>query len=201
MYAFYLVGVWIGRRRLLARPAAGPALLVAALTGLAAVYLTYDLNQGPFRLKIPAVVILAAAHGQIVWFPFTALVGTIAILCLAAWAASWRLMAFMGQNALVLFCLNGLFYHHVNARLAQWFVEAWPQSAGSLCLFAAGVSTMSLLAAIPLMAAFNRFLPQLVGRPTVAGPLLPPLLRPRAVDVPGATADTGLSGQSVGGPA
>ena len=184
MYAFYLVGVWIARRRVLTLLVARPALFVATLAAIAAVYVTYDLNQGPFRLKIPAVVILAAAHGQIVWFPVTALAGTAAILLLAASAESWRPLAFMGRNALVLFCLNGLFYHHVNAGLARWFVDAWPQSYGSLCVFAAGLSTTSLLIAAPLMAGFDRFLPQLVGRPALVGPVLPALLRTRSVGVP-----------------
>ena len=79
------------------------------------VFLTYDLNQGPFRLKIPAVVILASAHGNIFWFPLTAVAGTVMTLLLAQItpAAAW--MNYMGRNALTICIgLNGVFYHHIN---------------------------------------------------------------------------------------
>lgn len=180
MYAFYLVGVLVARRGWLSLRPPKAILAAAAITAIAIVYLTYDLNHGPFRLHIPAVVILAAAHGQIVWFPLTALIGSAAILLAAACCAAWRWAAAMGENALALFCLNGLFYAHLNTPMARWFTAAWPQSSASLVLFAVALTTFSLAIALPLMLALDRFLPQLVGRPTIAGPLLPALLRSRA---------------------
>jgi acyltransferase len=177
MYAFYLVGVLIARRGLLGRRAPRAALMLGAAAAIAFVYLTYDLNQGPFRMKISAVVILAAAHGDIVWFAVTALAGAAAILMLAAAMPAWGWLRAMGQNALIFFCLNGLVYHHVNPRLAPWFIENWPQNGWSLGVYATGLSVLSLAAGAPVAMALNRYLPQLVGRPSVSGPWLPALLR------------------------
>jgi len=133
---------------------------------MAIVYFTYDLNQGPFRLKVSAVVILAAAHGQIAWFVVTALAGTAAILLLAAAMPAWRWLHFMGRNALIFFCLNGVVYHQVNPRLAHWFIASWPQDGWWLGVYATALSVLSLAAGVPVAMVLNRYLPQLVGRPS-----------------------------------
>ncbi len=178
MYAFYLTGVLMARRRLLELRFPKPVLAIAGLAVLGFVVATYDLNDGPFRMKIPAVVILAAAHGQMLWFVSTALAGTAAVLLLAWWVSPSRWLELLGRNALVLFCLNGVVYHHVNTEAARWFADAWPQSGGWLFVYAAALTTVSLAVAVPLGLVFDRFVPQLVGRPSVAGPWLPALVRP-----------------------
>jgi hypothetical protein len=45
---------------------------------------------------------------------------------------------------------------------------------------AALLSLLSIVLAVPLVAALNRWVPQLVGRPTADGPLLPRLLEESA---------------------
>jgi acyltransferase len=177
MYAFYLVGVLIARRGALRINAPRAALLFGAAVAIAFVYFTYDLNQGPFRMKIPAVVILAAAHGDIFWFPVTALAGTAALLFLAAATPAWGWLSAMGRNGLIFFCLNGVVYHHVNPRLAHWFMASWPQNGWSLGVYAAGLSLVSLAVFAPVAMALDRYLPQLTGRPSASGPWLPALLR------------------------
>jgi acyltransferase len=176
MYALYLVGVLVRRRGWLSgdMPRFVPALL--AIAGFAAVLFTYDLNQGPFRMKIEAVVILAAAHGHVLWFPLTALAGTLAVLALGKLLERADWMAWLGRNALILFCLNGIVYHHVNGPFAAWFMSGMPQDGWSVAAGAALLSLLSIALAVPLVAALNRWLPQLVGRPTASGPLLPRLL-------------------------
>lgn len=176
MYAFHLVGVLIRRRGWLSGDLSWfvPALLAAA--GVLVVLITYDLNQGPFRMGIGAVVILAAAHGHILWFPLTALAGTFAVLALGKLLERADWMAWLGRNALVLFCLNGVVYHHVNGPFAAWFTAAMPQDGWSVAVSATLLSIASLALAAPLVIALNRWLPQLVGRPTIQGPLLPRLL-------------------------
>ena len=176
MYALYLVGVLVRRRGWLSgdMPRFVPALL--AIAGFAVVLVTYDLNQGPFRMKIEAVVILAAAHGHILWFPLTALAGTLAVLALGKLLEQADWMAYLGRNALVLFCLNGVVYHHVNGPFAAWFMSGMPQDGWSVAAGAALLSLLSIALAMPLVAVLDRWLPQLVGRPTSSGPLLPRLL-------------------------
>ncbi len=176
MYPFYLLGVLLRRRGFLTL--AWPAWLTALLAALAfaAVALTYDLNQGPFKLGIKAVVIVASGHGSMLWFPITAVIGSLGLLLAARIVPPWGWACFMGRNALILFCLNGVVYHHINGPLAAWFNGALPAAWWSVSLFAALVSVASLAMAAVLVLVLNRWLPQLTGRPGVAGPLLPRLL-------------------------
>ena len=176
MYAFYLVGVLIRRRGWLSGELSWFAPALLAIVGFAIVLFTYELNQGPFRMKIEAVVILAAAHGHILWFPLTALAGTLGVLALGKLLERTDWMAWLGRNALILFCLNGVVYHHVNGPFASWFTAGMPQDGWSVATSAALVSLASISLAAPVVAALNRWLPQLVGRPTSSGPLLPRLL-------------------------
>ena len=176
MYALYLVGVLVRRWGWLSDDVAWFMLALLAIIGFAIVLFTYDLNQGPFRMKIDAVVILAAAHGHILWFPLTALAGTLAVLALGKLLERADWMAWLGRNALTLFCLNGIVYHHVNGPFAAWFMGGMPQDGWVVAASAALLSLLSIALAVPLVATLNRWLPQLVGRPTVSGPLLPRLL-------------------------
>ncbi len=175
VYAFYLLGVMIRRRNVLARPATPLAVTAVAAAAIALVALTYDLNTGPFRL-IPAVVILVSGHGHMLWFPLTAAAGSIAVLALARLSPPAAWMIWMGRNALILFCLNGIVYHHLNGPLAQAFASAAPASGWVVLLYGVAVTAASLAVAAPLVLLLNRWVPQLVGRPSVEGPLMPRLL-------------------------
>ena len=177
MYAFYLVGVLIRRSGWLGRPLAAPAAWLGAAAAFAVVFLTYDLNQGPFRL-LPAVVILAAGHGHWLLFPLTALAGTAGVLLAARALPRWRWMEDLGRNGLVLLAFNGVVYHHVNGPMAAWFAAHLPGAGWSVAAFAAGLTALSVAAGAPVVGALVRWVPQLVGRPAVRGPLLPALLAP-----------------------
>ena len=82
----------------------------------------------------------------------------------------------MGRNALILFCLNGVVYHHVNGRVAAWTVATFGPGTPGVTAVAALTTAASLALAVPVVRALNRWVPQLVGRPREKGPLLPNLL-------------------------
>jgi acyltransferase len=173
-YAFYLVGVYLRRKRFLLGHLPWPLLTAAIIGTLLFVLFTYNLNQGPFRYY-RAVLIMLSGHGNILLFPLTAIVGSVFVLLLAKATASSRFLAVLGQHALTLFCLNGIFYHFVNHRIAVW---AYMHLAGRPLIISAlalGVTIASLLACLPLVFLFHRFIPQLVGKPRTNGPLLPRL--------------------------
>lgn len=175
VYAFYLVGVQLGRMRVLER-AGNVAAVGLFLAMLAAVQLTFDLNQGPFRY-LQAVVILLSGHGHFLWFPFTALAGSFMVLALGRVFQGVPLLTFMGRNALILLAVNGVFYHFVNKPLAAWCVSVFPGNGMTVFLVSAVVTVASLAAAIPVIHGLNRAVPQLVGKPRQAGMLFGPLLR------------------------
>ena len=174
VYAFYLVGVYLRRRGFLLGPV-GPARVWAGIgLSLAAVYLTFDLNQGPF-VYLDAVVVLLSGHGNIWLFPFTALAGSLLLILLGKASGECRWVGYLGENTIILFCLNGVFYHFLNQPAAAWFVGHLPGSPLVVFAFGAAATFLSLLLCLPAVWLLRAYFPQLVGRPTVQGPLLPRL--------------------------
>jgi acyltransferase len=175
VYAFYLLGVLLGRTRLSGRVCVGGAAIVV-LVSLAAVHFTFDLNQGPFRY-LQAVVILLSGHGHFLWFPFTALAGTALIVALGRVFENVSLLAFYGRNALILLGMNGVFYHFVNAPVAAWSVAHLPVDGWSVFAFSALVTVGSFALCLPVIHALNALVPQFVGKPRAAGRFFGPLIR------------------------
>mgnify|MGYP000527792150 CR=1 FL=1 len=95
-------------------------------------------------------MVLFASHGHIVLFPLTALAGC----------------------ALILMCLNSVFYHYINPGAAKWLLGYF--SGSTLTVLAAGVivTSGSLVLCLPAVYLLDRYLPQLVGKPKRNGPLL-----------------------------
>ena len=80
-------------------------------------------------------------------------------------------MVWMGGNALILMCLNGIFYHYINPRVAKWFVTNLSGSFLTVLGVGCVMTVMSLAVCIPLIYLFNKFVPQLVGKPKMNGPI------------------------------
>ncbi len=176
VYAFYLLGVLCGRARLSDAIGKGlPALCLFAV-GLVAVQLTFDLNQGPFRY-LQAVVILLSGHGHVLWFPFTALAGSLMVLALGSVLRGLPWLAFLGQNGLILLGMNGFFYHFVNKPLAAWSAGMLPGSGLAVFLTGLSVTIVSIAACVPVIFVLNRAVPQLVGKPRQTGLFFGPFLK------------------------
>jgi acyltransferase len=165
LYSFYLIGIYMRRtgyfsERLSAK-IAGPAALVA----FAVVLFTYQLNTGPFNFHVyDAVVIIFASHGHFLLFPLTALAGSLMILFLAAIDRVPRVIVYMGQNTLVLMCLNGIFYHYINPPLAKWVLDNFGGSAMTITVSGVVTTIISLLMCVPFLYGFNRYMPGLIGK-------------------------------------
>jgi len=82
VYSFYLLGLFLSQWKILEEKRSLWVVLPALLLSLAIVYLTYNLNKGPFRFY-DAVIIAASGHGNIVLFPLTTIIGSLFILLLA----------------------------------------------------------------------------------------------------------------------
>ena len=171
VYSFYLLGIYFRRKKFLMENVALKIQVSGVIITFLIVLFTYKLNQGPFVL-FNSVVIMLSSHGNFLLFPLTAVAGSVFILFLAKATPSQNIIAWLGQNALILFCLNGIFYHFINGRAAQWLVGNL--SGSSLTIFGAGflVTLASLALCIPSVFLFNKLVPQLVGKPKVSGPWL-----------------------------
>jgi len=173
LYSFYLMGIYLRRRRIFLDQVSYKVLLPGAVVAFLIVLFTYQLNNGPFNFPVyKYVVILFASHGNMLLFPLTAIAGCSLVLLIAAMTSTKKTIVWLGQNTLILMCLNGIFYHYINPPSAKWIMANLPNS--SLSIFSVGfvVTFSSLAMCIPFVYALNRFVPQLVGKPKLKGPFL-----------------------------
>ncbi len=162
-YGFYLLGVagrqmgWglgHGRR---------PWLLLAILSCTLGAVLTYGRNTGPFITDVPVVLMSVSSHGHWFWFPVTAVAGSLLIICLARLLPATRLLAYIGQNSLILMGLNGLFFEFFNHPIIAapfWTTDPWAVTAQ-----ASLVTALSITLCLPAVHFLNKYTPQLIGKP------------------------------------
>ena len=172
MYGFYLLGVYLRRKKFLMEKVSLKILVPSVIITFLIVLFTYNLNKGPFTFHVyNAVVIIFASHGNFFWFIISAVVGSFMILFLAKTTPSQKTIVWMGQNTLILMCLNGIFYHYINPVVAKWFLANFPGSFWPVLGIGCVMTIASLAACIPLIYLFNKFVPQLVGKPKISGPI------------------------------
>jgi len=94
------------------------------------------------------------------------------IFLVAKMTRTQKTIIWMGQNTLILMCLNGIFYHYVNGPAAIWVLANLPHSAAGI--FGAGIvmTAASMTLCIPVIYVLDKYIPQLVGKPKFNGPLL-----------------------------
>ncbi len=173
LYAFYLLGIYLRRRRMFADPAPTGILLPGAVAAFLIVLFTYDLNTGPFNFHVyNYVVILFSSHGHFLLFPLTAIAGCALVLLLAGMTRARKAIAWLGQNTIILMCLNGIFYHYINPPLAQWVQANLTETAYGIFGIGLIVTVASLALCMPFIFLFNTLVPQLVGKPGLKGLLL-----------------------------
>jgi len=177
MYAFYLLGVYLRRVGFLREKRSPLLLAAAAITMFFVVLFTYRINSGHFSFPAyDAVVIIFSSHGHVVWFAFTALAGSLMMLFAARALPAWPPVVWMGRNTLLLMCLNGIFYHFINPPAARWVVVHLPGTPVVIFGVGCAVTVISLALCMPLIYFLNRWVPQLVGKPKVDGPVIGPLI-------------------------
>jgi acyltransferase len=173
MYAFYLLGVYLRRKQFLMDKVTLKIVVPGVIITFLIVLFTFNLNNGPFNINyFNSVVIIFSSHGNFFWFPVTAVVGSFFILFLAKITPSQKTIVWMGRNTLILMCLNGIFYHYINHRVAKWVVTNLSGSFLTILGVGCVMTVASLAVCIPLIYLFNKFVPQLVGKPKIDGPWL-----------------------------
>jgi acyltransferase len=177
-YSLYLVGVYLRRKNFLVESMPLLKGLAGLIVCLALVYFTYDLNKGMFTIpSYDAVVMVASSHGNPILFPITAIIGSVMIMLLARLSGQRRFVAYLGANTLVVFGLNGVFYHFINDRLAALLLNHFADGLGLILVSGVCVTVISMALTVPFVYLFNALIPQLIGKPRLNGPLIPQLLR------------------------
>lgn len=177
LYAFYLMGIYLRRKRIFVDQVSTKVLVPGVVVAFLIVLFTYQLNNGPFNFHVyNFVVILFSSHGHMLLFPLTAVAGCALILLIAGVTHTQKTIVWLGQNTFILMCLNGIFYHYINLPTAKWVLANLPKSA--LSIFGVGfiMTVASLAICMPFIFVFNKFVPQLVGKPKLKGPLLKNLI-------------------------
>lgn len=173
LYGFYLIGIYLRRKAYFSERIAMQIAAPSAVVLFAVVLFTYQLNRGPFNFHVyDAVVIIFASHGQILLFPLTALAGCLLVLFLAALNRPPKLVAYMGQNTLVLMCLNGIFYHYINPPLAQWVLDNLGGSGAMVTLSGLVTTIVSMLLCLPFIYFFNAYMPLMIGKTKASARIL-----------------------------
>ena len=173
LYAFYLMGIYLRRMRIFVDPVPMGILLPGTVVTFLIVLFTYQLNTGPFSFHVyNYVVILFSSHGHILLFFITAIAGCALVLLVAGMTRTQKTIVWLGQNTLILMCLNGIFYHYINPPTAKWALANFPKSALSIFCIGLIVTVVSLALCMPFIFLFDRLVPQLVGKPKLRGLLL-----------------------------
>ncbi len=177
MYAFYLLGIYLRRKQFLMDKVTLKIVVSGIIVTFLIVLFTFNLNNGPFNFNYyNSVVIIFSSHGSFIWFPITAVAGSLFILFLAKITPVQKTIGWMGQNTLILMCLNGIFYHYVNPRAAKWVVANLYDSFLTILGVGCVMTVASLAFCIPFIYLFNKFVPQLVGKPKIQGPIFSNLI-------------------------
>jgi acyltransferase len=176
-YSLYLVGVYLQRKDFLTGKVPVFRSFLGALLCLLLVYITYDLNKGMFTIPFyDAVILVGSSHGNPILFPLTAILGSVVIMILAKLTTDSKVLLFLGSNTLVIFGLNGAFYHFINDRLAVWLLSQHSGNFLAILFSGAVIACLSIALTVPFVILFNQLVPQLIGKPKINGPLLPQLV-------------------------
>lgn len=169
-YAFYLTGILLRRSGWLERSYPTRWVVAAALFGLVVLTLTYGLNQGPFRL-LDAVVMMFGTVGHPLLFPLTALVGSTVVILAARLLPRWQWLEHLGEITIIIYGLHGFFYHFVNPPLAAWMSAYLPLQSGLVLGVSATIAVLlSLVIAVPIAIAIERYVPEMAGRKRLSSP-------------------------------
>jgi acyltransferase len=182
-YAFYLMGIWT-RQAVASWNAPGRRFkgdhvlfwLSLSLMFFVLTYLTVDRNQGPFVTDPGLVLMSISSHGSFVWFPITAVTGSLFLIFLSQLVPTIRTMHYFGQKTLILLGIGGLFFEFFNQPLVAISNAIFPPSPLGTTMQAILLTLLSLAICVPFIHTFETYLPQLVGKPSKAGPILPPLM-------------------------
>jgi len=172
LYSFYLVGYLLRQTNALERIPSRWFSAALFIVGTAALLFTFDLNPGS-KVFTPVVLINLSQHGDLFYFTVAVLAGCLATIGLARLTPNVSALSNIGRNSLIFMGLNGFFFDYGNRQLAR-LVEI-PSSQLPLLFWCTFFTLATMAACVPFVWLFNRYVPQLIGRPRESGPLLPPL--------------------------
>ncbi len=176
-YAFYLLGILAARTSFLEKLWLKRVLSLLTFFFLLSIatWVTASWNTGPFATEPGLVLMSISSHGNFLWFPITAVTGAVTIIFLAKLLPGWRVLLYFGQKTLILLGLGGLFFEFFNQPMIAVSNPYFPASPWLTMVQAVLLTLLSFVVCVPFIHVFEKYIPQLVGKPTVRSPFLPRL--------------------------
>lgn len=139
--------------------------------------LPQDNNQNLLKyIRNDMVKMFIGQYGNGVYFFISGLAGVVFCLMMSRLLPANRLMRSIGEHSLILFCLNGAFHHSLNYVMTKHFLLPADTLFWGV-LYATVLGTLSIIVCLPIAIVLQKWLPQLVGKPMLKGPLLPAIYR------------------------
>jgi len=115
------------------------------------------------------VIMKASKHGNYYFF-ISAFSGILATILIASLIPRIKWFDYIGRNTLILMGTNGLFMAFFNPHVIQWLDHYG--STTWVTFDSLWISALTIGLSIPIIELLNKWVPQLVGKPQVDGPLL-----------------------------
>lgn len=123
-------------------------------------WLTYNLNNGPFSDKHAIVLMNASSHGNYLWFVATALIGITFIMALTRLLTlNIAFLDFIGKNTLIYLGLNGLCLFFIDVKVI-YKIGYFPTDPLFANLYALAYVTVIMLLFIPVTWLIKKFVPK-----------------------------------------
>ena len=155
---FYMSGYALAQYGHYLLPGTGTRSIILLVVSLAIVLMTYNLN---FSGGLGTVNMSGSNHGHWLWFPLTALMGSLAVIHIGSLLPQNKLLSLIGENTLPLLGFAGLFLHFLNEPLWNFIFTIDNQIL--VLLSSLLVAAASLLLSLPFAYLLSRYTPFLVG--------------------------------------
>lgn len=119
------------------------------------------------------IIMSISTHGDLLPFIINSLLGTLLIISIGYLLPPTKIATFLGANTLILLGLDGFFFHFINRHVVKFTLIN--KSLSYITLNCTIATLISLALCYPFIYLFNKYVPQLFGKPHLDGPLLKPL--------------------------
>jgi len=124
------------------------------------------------------VVMKASSHGNLYFF-LSAFSGIFLTILIASLIPKLKWVEYLGKNTLILLGTNGMFISFFNSHIVSWLGHQ--QSTAWMTFDAFWISALTIGLSVPIIEVLNKWVPQLLGKPQVQGPILNAISPPQFV--------------------
>ena len=122
------------------------------------------------------VVMKASMHGNLYFF-ISAFSGILTTVLIASLIPKFKWIEYLGKNTLILLGTNGFFMSFFNSHAISWLGHQ--ESTFWVTFNALWLSVLTIGLSVPMIEVLNKWVPQLLGKPQIEGPILKAISPPQ----------------------